>query len=551
MSSTSKCACDKTFSRISSLTHHQKSCPKHLKSVKDRIETYQKAVREQTRRDAEAAALREEHERQANAIVAAPVEEPLEVSWNPNKGSTLKAYARLLLQPEIDIAVATHTFRDYIPQVRGLQSARESHPEGNTIEGSTAEVPDAVPEGRRPRRACVSRRLPKRYRDILPEGPVPLQARPRPVIPAPPAEQDLEYSASPAQESGATVPEGAPTPEAPVYRTMPNAFGLFREYRRQPLRIPDDGLPLNEVKRRKRPPRRNAAVAAPPKPLPIDPEALHKAIHPFPNMSTYRLGDWFHDAKGSLSRDVMGHLINDVLGAEDFVKDDVLGSNFTKLEKALDRLDKPETTKKKGVTLEEVEDEGDSSGGGEKAAEEEEDGAWEYCDGWVEETVKIEIPTGAKQGPTSTTPAAHTYQIPGLRRRPLVEVIKDACTDDAAQDFHFEPFKAYYRPRPTRQGAPATDAYERVHDELYASDAWMEEQEKLEQLPPEPDCDLPRAIAALMFWSDATHVSQFGQSKMWPIYLFFGNLSKWLRCKPRAKAAHHVGHIPSVSVTLL
>lgn len=458
----------------------------------------------------------------------------------------MKAYKTISLQPEVDIAAAARVFRDYIPQVRGLQSARESHPEKDSIAGSTAEAPDGVPEGRRARRAGASRRLPKRYRDILPEGPVPLQARPRPAVPAPLSEQELGSDAPPAQERAAPVPERAPTPEATVYRTMPNAFGLFREYRRQPLRIPDDGLPLNAVKRRKRPSRQKAAAAAPPKPLPIDPEALQKAIHPFPNISTYRLGDWFHGAKGSLSRDVVGHLVNDVLGAEDFVKADVLGSNFTKMEKALDRLDKPETTRKRGLTLEEVEDEGDSGGDGDKAAEEEEDGAWEYCDGWVEDAVKIEIPTGAKPGRTSTTPTSHTYPIPGLRRRPLVEVIKDACTDDAAQDFHFEPFKAY-RPRPTPQGAPAADAYERVHDELYASDAWMEEQEKLDQLPPEPDCDLPRAIAALMFWSDATHVSQFGQSKMWPIYLFFGNLSKWLRCKPSAKAAHHVGHIPSVS----
>ncbi|KIO20788.1 hypothetical protein M407DRAFT_219893, partial [Tulasnella calospora MUT 4182] len=139
---------------------------------------------------------------------------------------------------------------------------------------------------------------------------------------------------------------------------------------------------------------------------------------------------------------------------------------------------------------------------------------------------------------------SRSYDIPGLLRRLLVEVIKAACQDQLARDFHFEPFKAFQARPPADDSASET--FQRLHDELYASDAWIAEQDKLDRLPPEPGCNLPRAIAGLMFWSDATHVSQFGQSKMWPIYLFFGNLSKWLRCKPRSRACHHVAHIPSL-----
>ena len=32
-----------------------------------------------------------------------------------------------------------------------------------------------------------------------------------------------------------------------------------------------------------------------------------------------------------------------------------------------------------------------------------------------------------------------------------------------------------------------------------------------------------------MFWSDATHLATFGMVKLWPIYLLFGNLSKYVR----------------------
>ncbi|KIO27586.1 hypothetical protein M407DRAFT_23129 [Tulasnella calospora MUT 4182] len=85
----------------------------------------------------------------------------------------------------------------------------------------------------------------------------------------------------------------------------------------------------------------------------------------------------------------------------------------------------------------------------------------------------------------------------------------------------------------------------RVHDELYTSDAWIEEQARIDQLSDIPD-ELPRAIAGLMFWSDATHLTQFGAAKMWPLYLYFGNQSKLLRGKPTAQASHHVAYIPSL-----
>lgn len=83
MSTTLKCACSETFTQESGLTRHQGSCKKHLDSVKNRLEAYKKALREESRRNEEARVLREEHERQANVIAATSIEEPLEVRWNP------------------------------------------------------------------------------------------------------------------------------------------------------------------------------------------------------------------------------------------------------------------------------------------------------------------------------------------------------------------------------------------------------------------------------------------------------------------------------------
>ena len=49
-----------------------------------------------------------------------------------------------------------------------------------------------------------------------------------------------------------------------------------------------------------------------------------------------------------------------------------------------------------------------------------------------------------------------------------------------------------------------------------------------------------------MLWSDATHLTNFGTAKLWPIYLFFGNLSKYVRSRPSSGACNHLTYIPSV-----
>lgn len=54
------------------------------------------------------------------------------------------------------------------------------------------------------------------------------------------------------------------------------------------------------------------------------------------------------------------------------------------------------------------------------------------------------------------------------------------------------------------------------------------------------------ALAALMIYSDGTHLAQFGSASLCPLYAFFGNQSKYDRAKPSHFAAHHVAYMPSV-----
>ncbi|KAG2336568.1 hypothetical protein BDR05DRAFT_985238, partial [Suillus weaverae] len=48
-----------------------------------------------------------------------------------------------------------------------------------------------------------------------------------------------------------------------------------------------------------------------------------------------------------------------------------------------------------------------------------------------------------------------------------------------------------------------------------------------------------------MFWSDATHLTQFGNASTWPVYLFFGNQSKYACACPTTNACHPITFIPS------
>ncbi|KAI5821824.1 hypothetical protein K523DRAFT_221291, partial [Schizophyllum commune Tattone D] len=82
--------------------------------------------------------------------------------------------------------------------------------------------------------------------------------------------------------------------------------------------------------------------------------------------------------------------------------------------------------------------------------------------------------------------------------------------------------------------------------ELYSSEAFRRAERELLATPAEPGCDLPRVIAAYMAWSDATQIAQFGPSKAWPLYIFFGNLSMHARMKPSLRAARHAAFFPSV-----
>ncbi|PPQ84255.1 hypothetical protein CVT26_011861, partial [Gymnopilus dilepis] len=158
-----------------------------------------------------------------------------------------------------------------------------------------------------------------------------------------------------------------------------------------------------------------------------------------------------------------------------------------------------------------------------------------FLDSFQTADIEIEVPSGSKDVP------ATKFTIPGLRFRKLTAVVRAAFSSSLGAKLHLSPFKLF---RTSTDGEE-----ERVYSELYNSDAFIEEHDKVQRAPvppDDPDCKREKVVAALMFWSDATHLANFGTAKLWPIYMFLGNLSKYIRAQPNSGACQHVAYIPSL-----
>jgi hypothetical protein len=147
--------------------------------------------------------------------------------------------------------------------------------------------------------------------------------------------------------------------------------------------------------------------------------------------------------------------------------------------------------------------------------------------------IDIEVPSGNKHVPS------RKFSIPGLYHRKIVTLIKEAFDSHLSGQFHLTPFKLF-------RTLPSGEDSECVYSEMYNSDVFLDERDRVQRAPTnDPSCKQEKVVAGLMFWSDTTHLAAFGTAKMWPIYMTFGNLSKYIRCKPNSGAIKHLAYIPS------
>jgi len=159
------------------------------------------------------------------------------------------------------------------------------------------------------------------------------------------------------------------------------------------------------------------------------------------------------------------------------------------------------------------------------------------CANWTNGSVKLRLPHRGVKCPESKAPE---FEVKGVLYRKLVDVIKGALQSDAASDFHFVPFSEHWKPDPN---GPTV----RVYGEAFSSDAMRDAYEEIRQKNQTRDGpDVEVAIASMSVYSDSTRLGSFGPASLWPMYIFFGNQSKYDRCRPSSFAAHHVAYFPSV-----
>lgn len=140
----------------------------------------------------------------------------------------------------------------------------------------------------------------------------------------------------------------------------------------------------------------------------------------------------------------------------------------------------------------------------------------------------------------SSALSALKFTVKNVHTRSLTHIIQSVVSEHPfARDFHWYGFEEYWKP-------PGDRPSERVRTDVYNSDAFLEAEKTLLSSPPEPGCDLPRVILAIMIWSDATLLAQFGDAKLWPIYFLFANLTKYTRCRPNCHCAVHGAFVESV-----
>ncbi|CDO69624.1 hypothetical protein BN946_scf184851.g12 [Trametes cinnabarina] len=272
-------------------------------------------------------------------------------------------------------------------------------------------------------------------------------------------------------------------------------------------------------------------------------------LGPFDNVSQFRIFDWHYNASLTKSKDDFDDLL-DVLRSDGFSVEDLNGFSAQAGQQKLDEYAPAQ-------------------------------GIFSAADGWFNTSVEVPLPKPRQR--FDSEEAAPHFTVSGVHHRRLTDLIRAAAEDSRlAEQYHWIPHMYFWQPNtpvPARAGSPdeippanaspspapsspppanADDAPPplpedvneriRIFTDIYNSDAALHEFEAIRNRPrnPEDAPDVEYVMAPLMFWSDATHLTSFGSASLWPIYMYFGALLKYVRGMPTEFAAHHVAYIPSL-----
>jgi len=279
------------------------------------------------------------------------------------------------------------------------------------------------------------------------------------------------------------------------FQTAPNTFGLWKEYLYQPSYDPDAFISPEDLHH----PHTSAIVRH----EEGEEEGTEDASL-YSNRSSELLMNWQNSFSSMKSNEETTRLVHSVLLNPQFQLSDLEKFNATNENR------KANAAKEKASFLRSFHD----------------------------ASVEINVPSGSAQE------ASWMFSISGLHYHHITTLIKEMFESPISKNFHFSPFKLFRK-------FPNSEDSHRIYSEIYNSDVLLDEHDKVQRSPTDDaTCKCKKVVAALMFWSDATHLASFGTAKMWPIYLLFGNLSKYIRCQPNSGAMKHLAYIPSLPDSL-
>ena len=233
---------------------------------------------------------------------------------------------------------------------------------------------------------------------------------------------------------------------------------------------------------------------------------------PYPNHSSFALGEWYWGDGVQKSKQSFKTLIN-IITRPDFKSEDIKDTKWDSIDHQL---------------------------GGDK------DTVWEDEDlaGWERASVTFQVLFHH----FTMSPGLQEYTVHDFHHSSIVAILKEKLADSHKfQHFHIEPYELRWQPGHHVPLASENSSIW-VHGELYTSPMFLKAHKEIQESPGEPGCNLPHVVVGLMFASDQTHLTSFGETKLWPLYLFFGNDLKYHCGKPLLHLCNHVAYFWKVRI---
>lgn len=181
---------------------------------------------------------------------------------------------------------------------------------------------------------------------------------------------------------------------------------------------------------------------------------------------------------------------------------------------------------------------------------------WEHLEaeykagGWIERDISIGIPFKDRltRDPNSISaqnlllPQDNLFTVPGVHIRSIPHLIRSiAATESKRRKWEWTAYSQRWQ-----HSEDGKTREQRVYGEVVCSDSYIEAYNEVQRKPSPSGCKLPKTVVPIHVWSDSTHLGDFTNASLHPVYIGFGNESKYARSKPKLRSCHQVAFFPKV-----